>query len=104
MILRVLLVDLIKNNIFEVFNNTIELLKKRQQFLKRKFSLFSIDLQRKLTILFNLFRHEYHPNLYEGLQRKYFTFGLIFIFDYNVNTEGQIVYYLEFMCEPKTRN
>jgi hypothetical protein len=56
-------VDLYKNNIFEVFNDPIELIKKRQQFLKRKFNLFSINLHRILTIFFNLFRYKYHPDL-----------------------------------------
>jgi hypothetical protein len=57
-----------------------------------------------LQILFNLYRHRYYPNLYGGLQRKYFTPGLIFIFDHNVNTEGKKIYFLKFMCEPATRN
>jgi hypothetical protein len=43
--------------------------------------------------------------LYGGLLRKDLTLKLKIIFDYNnVNAEGQIVYYLAFMCEPKTRN
>jgi hypothetical protein len=66
--------------------------------------MFSVDLYRILTIFFNLFSHKYHTNLYGGLQRKYFTFGLIFIFDYNFNAKVQMIYYLKFMCEQKTRN
>jgi hypothetical protein len=58
-------VDLYNENIFEVFNITIEKMKERQQFLRRKFSLFSINLHRILTIFFNLFRHKYNPeNIY----------------------------------------
>jgi hypothetical protein len=54
--------------------------------------------------LFNLYRHRYHPNLYGGLQRKYFTPGLIFIFDYNINTKVRKIYNLKFIYEPATRN
>jgi hypothetical protein len=103
-ILNIYSVDLYNENIFEVFNITIEKMKERQQFLKRKFSLFSVNLHRILTIFFNLFRHKYHPDLYGNLQRKYFTFGLIFIFDYDLNDDGHMIYYLKFMCEPKTRS
>jgi hypothetical protein len=102
--LAVIPVDLYKNNIFEVFNITIEKIKKRQQFLKRKFSLFSINLHRILTIFFNLYRHKYNPDLYGNLQRKYLSLGLVFIFDYYVNDQGEMIYYLKFMCEPKTRS
>jgi hypothetical protein len=97
-VLSMIPVDLYKDNIFEVFNDAIEKIEERQQLLKRKFSLFNINSHRILTIFFNLFRHKYHPDLYGGLQRKYLNFGLIFIFDYEVNNEGQMIYYLKFMC------
>jgi hypothetical protein len=51
-----------------------------------------------------VYRDRYNPNFYGGLQRKYFTPGLIFIFDYNVRIGEQKIYYLKFMCELKTRN
>jgi hypothetical protein len=57
-------VDLFKDNIFEVFNTAIEKMERRYRFLRRKFSLFSVNVQRILTIFFNLFRHNFHPDLY----------------------------------------
>jgi hypothetical protein len=89
MILKVIQVDLYNKNIFEVFNDPVELLRKRQKSLKRKFNLLSIDVRRELAILFNLCRRRYNPNLYGGLQRKHLIPGLIFIFDYNVNGENR---------------
>jgi hypothetical protein len=103
-IMAVIPVDLYNTNIFEVFNITIEKIERRQQFLKRKFSLFSVNLHRILTIFFNLFRHIYHSDLYGNLRRRYLSLGLIFIFDYDVNDDGQMIYYLKFMCEPFKRN
>jgi hypothetical protein len=86
-----------------VFNQAVELLKERQYFLKRKFSLFNIDVRRKVIVMFSLFRDRCNPDLYGGVQRKYLVIGLLFIFDDYVNDKGQLAYYLKLVCELKSR-
>jgi hypothetical protein len=102
-ILRMMPVNLYNRNIFEVFNQVVELFKKRQKFLKRNFSLFNIHVRRKFVVLFNIFRDRYNLELYGDVHRKYLVVRLLLIFDDYVNDKGQLVYFLKFRCEPATR-